>query len=188
VATAHVVDSLTAVPWLRAHGIERFLDLGSGGGLPGIPLAAALPAAGASLVESIGKKARFLDTAVAAIGLDDRVTVAARRAEALAADPAERGRWPAVTVRAVAPAAELVELAFPLLVPGGRLVAWKRGDLTAELRAAEAAIAALGGGTLDVQPVPVAALAGHVLVVVTRTGSVPDAYPRDAAQRRRRPW
>ena len=85
-------------------------------------------------------------------------------------------------------AAELVELAFPLLEPGGRLVAWKRGDLTAELRATRAAIEALGGGTLDVQPVPVVALAGHVLVVVTRTGPVPDAYPRDAAQRRRRPW
>ena len=55
---------------LRARGVDRFLDLGSGGGLPGIPLAAALPARDALLVEPIGKKARFLATVVEATGLD----------------------------------------------------------------------------------------------------------------------
>ncbi|HYX12605.1 MAG TPA: RsmG family class I SAM-dependent methyltransferase, partial [Candidatus Acidoferrum sp.] len=60
-ATAHVVDSLSAVPLLRREGVRAFLDLGSGGGFPGIPLAVALPADRAVLVESIGKKARFLE-------------------------------------------------------------------------------------------------------------------------------
>ena len=68
VATGHVVDSLSAVPWLRAHGAERILDLGSGGGFPGLPIAAALPAAHVTLLEPIGKKARFLRTAVTATG------------------------------------------------------------------------------------------------------------------------
>jgi 16S rRNA (guanine527-N7)-methyltransferase len=84
--------------------------------------------------------------------------------------------------------ADLVELAFPLLRPGGILIAWKRGDLEEDLGAARRAIAALGGGTLAVQDVDVPGLDGHRLVVATRTGRVPDQYPRDPANRKRRPW
>ena len=108
--------------------MRRFLDLGSGGGYPGLPLALALPAERALLVDSIAKKAAFLEVAVAAAGVAGRVEIAAARAESLAADRRHRERWPAVTVRAVASLAELVELAFPLLAPGGVLVAWKRGS------------------------------------------------------------
>ncbi|MEO6206786.1 MAG: 16S rRNA (guanine(527)-N(7))-methyltransferase RsmG [Candidatus Limnocylindrales bacterium] len=188
VATAHVLDSLSAVAALRQRGISRFLDLGSGGGLPGIPLAAALPATDVLLVEPIGKKARFLATAVAAIGLEATVRVATTRAETLAADPRHRGRWPAVTARAVASTGELVELAFPLLAPGGILIAWKRGDLSGDRRAAMSAARALGGGTIRVQDLDLPGLTGHCLIVATRTGQVPSAYPRDPGARKRRPW
>lgn len=187
-AVGHVVDSLTAIPILRDRGADGLLDLGSGGGLPGLPLAAAMPAAHALLVESVGKKAAFLRTVVTATGIDDRVEVAGARAEALAADPRHRGRWSVVTARAVAPLADLVELAFPLLAPDGCLIAWKRGESPDEARAAERAVAGLGGGVLVRHPVGVAGLAGHVLVVATRTGTVPDAYPRATTQRKRRPW
>lgn len=187
-ATAHVLDSLSAVTLLRDRGIDRFLDLGSGGGLPGIPLAAALPAVDAMLVEPIGKKARFLATAIAATGLGATLRVAATRAETLAGDPRHRGRWPAVTSRAVGRAAELIELAFPLLAPGGVLIAWKRGDLEDERRSAETAAKALGGGRIEIVDVDLPGLAGHRLVVVTRTGAVPDAYPRDPGARKRHPW
>lgn len=187
-ATAHVLDSLSAVRLLRERGIERFLDLGSGGGLPGIPLAAALPAAEGMLVEPIGKKARFLATAVSAIGLDATVRIAATRAETLARDPHQRGHWPAITSRAVGRAAELIELAFPLLVPGGILIAWKRGDLDDERRTAARAAEGLGGGRIEVVDVDLPGLAGHRLLVATRTGVVPDAYPRDPGARKRRPW
>jgi 16S rRNA (guanine527-N7)-methyltransferase len=187
-ATAHVVDSLSAVRVLREMGAERLLDLGSGGGLPGIPLASVLPANDALLVEPIGKKAAFLTAAADAVGLRGTVRVANVRAEDLARDPRRRGTWPAVTARAVASLADLVELAFPLLADGGRLVAWKRGDLDAERTAALRAIRALGGGDLEVVEVGAPGLDGHVLVVVTRRGRVPDAYPRDPAARKRRPW
>ena len=93
-----------------------------------------------------------------------------------------------MTARAVAATAELVELAFPLLERGGVLVAWKRGDLTAELDAAHRAAAALGGGSLQVLDVTATGLEGHRLVLATRTGTVPPAFPRDPAVRRRRPW
>lgn len=188
VALAHVVDSLTGVAVLRARGIDRFIDLGSGGGYPGLPIAAALPAARALLLEPVAKKARFLSVVAEATGLAGMVEAAPVRAEALAGDRRHRGRWPAVTVRAVAGLAELVEVAFPLLEPGGCLVAWKRGDLETELAAADRAIVALGGGTLEVLPVEVAGLDGHRLVVATARGHVPTDYPRDPAARKRRPW
>jgi 16S rRNA (guanine527-N7)-methyltransferase len=200
-ATGHVLDALAALPLLRSRGVERFLDLGSGGGVPGIPLAAALPAVDVLLVEPIGKKARFLATTVSATGLDrpgtgtragpngaGRVRVAAARAETLAADPHHRGRWPAVTARAVASLPELIELALPLLAPHGILVAWKRGDLAGELTAGRRALDALGGGRLVDHPVELTGLAGYRLVVVERGGEVPLAYPRDPSTRKRRPW
>jgi 16S rRNA (guanine527-N7)-methyltransferase len=188
VALGHVVDSLTAVGWLRERGIGRLLDVGSGGGFPGVPIAAALPTLNVVLLEPIAKKARFLATSADATGLAPRLTVLGARAEEVARDRHQRGRWPAVTARAVTSLADLVELAFPLLLDRGSLVAWKRGDIDPELAAAHRAIDALGGGTVDVRDVAVDGLMGHRLVVVTRTGRVPDAFPRDPAVRRRRPW
>lgn len=188
VAVAHVVDSLSGVAVLRERRVDRYLDLGSGGGYPGLPIAAVLPAARALLLEPVAKKAAFLSVVAAATGLAATVEAAPVRAEAIAADGRHRGRWPAVTARAVGSLAELVELAFPLLAPGGCLVAWKRGDLVAELAAAERAIAALGGGSLEVLPIEVAGLDGHCLVVATARSRAPSAYPRDPGARKRRPW
>ena len=71
VAVGHVIDSLTGLAVLRERGADRFIDLGSGGGYPGIPLAAAYPAARALLLEPVGKKARFLSVVAEATGLAD---------------------------------------------------------------------------------------------------------------------
>lgn len=191
-ASAHVLDSLSALPWLRTRTVPTLLDLGSGGGFPGIPLAACLPGTAVTLVEATGKKARFLETAIAAVGLASRVSVRATRAETLGRTPATRGTWSIVTARAVASSADLVELAFPLLAPGGSLIAWKRGDLDDDLRGAERALAALGGGRLDVHPVTpgVPGLGGHALVVATRrsAAAIDRAFPREPAARARHPW
>jgi len=186
----HLLDSLAAVPLLREAGVRRFVDLGSGGGHPGLPLALALPAERALLVDSIAKKAAFLEVAVAAAGVADRVAVAAVRAEDLAADRLHRERWPAVTVRAVASLPELVELAFPLLVPGGILVAWKRVGLDDERDRALRAVAALGGGTVEVAHLPatIAGLQDHRLVVVRKSGPTSRDWPRPPAERKRSPW
>jgi 16S rRNA (guanine527-N7)-methyltransferase len=186
IARRHIVDSLSAVPELRRLGIRSFVDIGSGGGFPGLPLAAALPADRALLVESIGKKASFLEAASMAVGLADRVAVAPGRAEDLAADPDHRERWPAVVARAVGPLADLVELAFPLLAPGGSLVAWK-GDLAEdELAAGQRAVEGLGGGRLAI--VVAAQPEGHRLVVATKRGRTAATYPRSPTARRNRPW
>jgi 16S rRNA (guanine527-N7)-methyltransferase len=194
VALGHVVDSLSALGVLAELAPRRVLDLGSGGGFPGIPLAAALgdgdPTIEVTLLEPIAKKARFLTTVVEATDLGQRALVVARRAEDLARDRSQRTRWDVVTARAVASTADLVELAFPLLTRGGALVAWKRGVLRDELESARRAVDALAGGTLRVVDVAVAGLDEHHLVVATRSGigDVPDAYPRDVPTRKRRPW
>ena len=188
VAVGHVVDSLSAVPVMRERGLRRFVDLGSGGGFPGLPVAAALDADAALLVDSVAKKVRFLDAAAAAVGMTRTVATFTGRAERLAGDPEHRQRWPAVLARAVAALPELVELSFPLLAPGGVLIAWKRGDVSTEATAAARAVLALGGGVLQTADVSVSGLSGHRLVIVTKTGSTPERFPRDPVVRRRSPW
>jgi 16S rRNA (guanine527-N7)-methyltransferase len=187
IALRHVVDSLTAVPLLAEREIDGLLDLGSGGGFPGVPLAAALPLRRVALVESIRKKAGFLQAATVATGLAPRTTVLASRAEHLAEERGHRGAWPAVSARAVGSLADLCELAFPLLALGGCLVAWKRGEPDAELVAARRAVVALGGGDVEIRDVRVPGLEGHRLVIVTKGGQTPAEFPRDRAARRRRP-
>ncbi len=181
-----VLDSLTAVPLLRERGVDAFIDLGSGGGYPGLPLAAALPARRALLVDSVAKKVRFLDAVVAATGLSESVEAFAGRVETLATDRRHRERWPAVVVRAVGDLTELAELSLPLLAPGGVMVAWKRIGVEAELAAAAAAIDLLGGSPPMVVAVARFGSADHVLVVVTKRRPTPAGYPRDPAERKRR--
>jgi 16S rRNA (guanine527-N7)-methyltransferase len=186
VARLHVLDSLAAMDLLRARSADRLLDLGSGGGFPGLPLAAALPAHRALLVDSVGKKVRFLQTVIEASGLAGRVAAVARRSEALARGR-DREAWPVVTVRAVASLAELVELGLPLVAPGGVLVAWKRAPVDDELEAARPALAALRAGPVEVVASGIPGLDAHRLVVVARDGDIDPRFPRDPAERRRRP-
>ncbi|MCI0583668.1 MAG: 16S rRNA (guanine(527)-N(7))-methyltransferase RsmG [Chloroflexi bacterium] len=195
VALRHVADSLAATDAIRSGPHATLLDLGSGGGYPGLPLAAVLPETRVLLVDSTAKKVAFLDAARRALGLAVRVEVAAARAESLRRPPGPvPGRdvgsgWDVVTARAVGPLADLIELALPLLATGGRLVAWKRGDISTELAAGARAAAALGGSMPVAELVPEAlGLAGHALVVVGRESPTPEGYPRDPGARKRRPW
>jgi 16S rRNA (guanine527-N7)-methyltransferase len=115
------------------------------------------------------------------------VTVAAARAEALAANPAYRGRWQAVLARAVADLTELAEISLPLLRAGGLLVAWKRLPMDAELARAARAVRQLGGRLAGYERVNVTGLDDHVLAVVEKVAVTPPEFPRDPAARRRRP-
>ncbi len=187
VARLHVLDSLTAVTRLRQLGARAILDLGSGGGYPGLPLVAALDLERGLLVDAVGKKIRFLDTVIGATGQRHRVAAEASRAEALARDPRDREAWPAVTARAVASLAELVELALPLVAPGGILIAWKRAPIDEELAAAGPALAALHAGPVEVIDAGVPDLAAHRLIVVPRGGPIDPRFPREPSERRHRP-
>ena len=187
VARLHVVDSLTAVPILREMRADALLDLGSGGGYPGLPLAAALGLERVLLVDAVHKKIRFLETVIEATGLGRRIHAEAARAELLARDARDREAWPVVTARAVSSLADLVEVALPLVAPGGMLVAWKRTPLDEEVRGAASALAALGAGAPRIVDPGVPGLEAHRLVVIPRRGRLDARFPRDPAERRRRP-
>ncbi len=163
------------------------LDLGSGGGYPGLPLAAVLRPERTLLVDSVAKKVGFLHAVVGATGLERRVAAESVRAEVLAQDGRDRGAWSVVTARAVTGMAELIEIALPLLAPGGVLVAWKREPLDAELAAAAGTLAALRAGPVTVHEAGVPGLETHRLVVVPRGGPIDRRFPRDPAERRRQP-
>ena len=115
--TKHLLDSLTVLPYL--HG-ERIADVGSGAGFPGIPLAIVQPNRHFALIESTGKKCRFLEHVRDALGLAN-VEVVQSRAEAYRPEV----RFDTVIARAVGPLAGLVKVAGPLVVGGGRLLAMK---------------------------------------------------------------
>lgn len=168
-------------------GARAILDLGSGGGYPGLPLVAALDLERALLVDAVGKKVRFLQVVIDATGQGDRVAAEPSRAEALARHRRDREAWPVVTARAVGSLAELVELALPLVAPGGILVAWKRVPLEGELADARPALRALRAGPVEVLETHVPGLEAHRLVVVPRGGPIDPRYPRDPDERRHRP-
>jgi len=115
--TKHVLDSLSVVPYLRGR---RIADVGSGAGFPGIPLAIVMPEAQFALIESTGKKCRFLEHVRDTLGLAN-VEVVQARAEAW--KPAVR--YDTVVARAVGPVADLVKNAGALVAGNGRLLAMK---------------------------------------------------------------
>ena len=127
--TKHLLDSLTVQPFLRG---ERIADVGSGAGFPGIPLAIVEPGRRFALIESTGKKCRFLEHVRDTLGLAN-VEVVQSRAEAYRPEI----RFDTVIARAVGPIAGLLKVAGPLVVGGGRLLAMKgrypRDELAARL-------------------------------------------------------
>lgn len=182
----HIADSLTglAVPALRSAA--SIADLGSGGGFPGLVLAAALPAARVTLVESVGKKATFLRAAANQLGLRN-VTVVTARAEAW---PDGIGAHDVVTARALATLNVLLEYAAPLLRLGGALVAWKSAMSEAELSDAGAAAALLQmspPNRIQVAPEAVKGADLRYLYVSSKLSETPEGYPRREGMARKRP-
>lgn len=121
-----LLDSLSIVPWVDAGPV---LDIGTGAGLPGIPLAIACPQRAFSLLDSNGKKTRFVQQAAAELGLDN-VEVIKGRVEGLD----RRGHYARITSRAFATLADMIAGSNPLLAPGGRWLAMKGAAPLAEIR------------------------------------------------------
>lgn len=185
----HVLDSLTLLPWVGAMQDRvgeqgragSLIDVGSGGGLPGLVIACVQPDLPITLVESTGKKARFLTQAAAALGLD-RVEVLAERAEVIGRDPAHRERHDLVTSRAVGPLNVLAEYLVPLARPDGTLLAIKGARAEEEIAEAKQALYHLHAEVVEVVPTAT----GRV-VVLAKTRPIPRAYPRATGEPKRKP-
>jgi 16S rRNA (guanine527-N7)-methyltransferase len=186
VARLHLLDALSALPLLDALAAARALDLGSGGGVPGLVLALARPDVSWTLVDSAGKKADALRGFVKALGLGN-VAVVAERAETLGRDAAYRSQFDLVAARACAPLPVLAEYALPLVRLGGALVAWKGVIDASELRAGRDAGSDLGGGALELHATGIPALGTHQFVLIRKVGPTPERFPRRPGQPVKRP-
>lgn len=176
----HILDSLSCLLFPPAAKATGLADIGSGGGLPGIPLAIALPDASYTLFEATGKKAAFLRNAVESLDLAG-VEIVNARVEEAARDPKLRASHEICTVRAVAKLSILAEYCLPLLSVGGRVVAMKGEVSEEEYGEGERAASLLGGRVLQTIEVPILAEMEQKtrrLVVMEKTAETPDIYPR----------
>ena len=184
----HVEDSLSGLESVGSPA--RLADLGAGAGFPGLVLAAALPDTRVDLIEAVGRKAEFIDRAIAASGLANARAIRGRSEDWASRGEPEGGReaYEVVTARAVGRLATLAELASPLLCEGGALVAWKGrrdGDEEAELERAAPRVA-MGAESIDAVG-PYAGSRHRHIHVVRKLGPTPAGLPRRPGMAKKRP-
>jgi 16S rRNA (guanine527-N7)-methyltransferase len=175
----HVADSLTLLPFLPSGPI-CIADVGSGGGVPGIVLAIALPRAQVTLIESTGKKCRFLEESIAALGLGN-ASVLPGRAEDLAemgGQDGSRERFDVVVARALATLSWVAEWCLPLARVGGEVLAMKGPKAAEELAKAKPVIRLLGGGEPQVEQAHLLGAEGHMIIRIPKRSPTPTRYPR----------
>ncbi len=180
----HVADALTLLPFLPrdAHSL---VEVGSGGGSPGIPLAIARPDVLVLLIEATKKKAAYLQSTVAALGLSN-VTVSDQRAED-AGHGKYRGTFDVAVARAVGELVFITEWCLPLVKRGGRVLAMKGPRVREELPAVLAALKRLGGSTPVIHPVDLPGTENHLIVEIVKTGQTDSRLPRLASVARGKP-
>lgn len=192
VETKHFLDSLTITLVLEESGIGKntgfsVIDVGSGAGLPGVPLKIMFPQWRLLLLDSIAKKTAFLRHIVGRLELEN-VEIVTGRAEEIAHQDRYRERFALVLSRAVARLPSLVELALPLCQIGGIFVSQKKGEIAGEVARAASAINVLGGKLAVLREVEMEELGEkRYLVVVEKVSPTPQQYPRRPGIPTRRP-
>lgn len=183
-SVAHVGDALTLLRFLP-KGTFAMADIGSGGGVPGVPLAIVCPEAQITLIEATQKKAAFLTECAKQLELPNMRVLPVRAEEA--------GRGPLretldiVTARAVGELAFLIEWGVPLLKKGGKLLAMKGAKAAEEIAGSEWAIKMLRTSQPTVHPVELPGAEHHVIVELTKLGKADDKYPRAATVAKGKP-
>lgn len=175
VVTRHFLDCAAAGALLELEG-KQLIDVGCGAGFPGMPLALLYPALSVTLLDSLGKRIRFLEECIAHIGVTNAQAVHARAEEYAAA---HREQYDIAASRAVAKMNVLAELSLPLVKVGGVFAAMKSTSCDEELRAAEKGIRLLGGEIEAVRDyaVPLTDMKQR-LVVIRKARRTPPRYPR----------
>ena len=184
VATLHFLDSLCLLPMAEWTG-KAVVDVGTGAGFPGMPLAIVRPDAAVTLLDSLGKRVKFLEECRDALGLRN-VTCVHARAEEFAAG--HREGFDIAVSRAVAALPVLCELCLPLVRAGGQILAKNSSHTGEEIASAEKAIALLGGriGAVRDYTIPGSDVV-HRVVVIDKVSPTPKKYPRRFAQIKKQP-
>ena len=184
VASLHLLDSLELIP---SAGLRRgtLLDVGTGAGLPGLPLAVVVPELQVTLLDSQRKRVDFLRETCQSLGLENASCVHAR-AEEYAVEKREGFDW--VVSRAVASLPVLAELCLPLTKPGGHFLAMKSSHTEEEIQQAKRAIRLLGGRIAWIKDycIPTTDVT-HRLICIEKIKSTPKQYPRRFAQIKKTP-
>lgn len=178
----HVFDSLTLLPFFEQTRAARAVDIGSGGGLPGMALAIVLPHIAFTLVEATGKKAAFLAATVEALSLKN-VCIINDRAETLARDRENhREHYDIATARAIGPMNVLLELASPFVRVGGLVLAIKGRRAAAEIEAAKSALRTLRCAVIASHRTPTG-----TIVAIEKLQTTPMLYPRRPGEPKKHP-
>lgn len=188
IAVQHFADSLACLGGVQASSRSlRVVEVGSGAGMPGLPLKIVRPDWRLTLVESVGKKAGFLANVVRVLRLEN-VSVEARRAEDVGRDAAHRESYDLALARAVARLSVLAEYMLPLVVVGGRMLALKGSDIDEEVARAGHAVTALGGSLVEVREYSLPGIDGErALVIIDKVAATAEGYPRRAGVPAKRP-
>ena len=185
----HFLDSLSLYQVLSPLVVRdgRLLDVGAGAGFPGLPLKIAFPTLSLTLMESTGKKVRFLEHIIGTLGLDG-VEIYHGRAEDLAHVPGLRGAFDVVTARGVAPLNVLAEISLPFCRRDGIVAVPKKGRIDDEIAEAARAIDLLGGRLLEARQVDIEGLQDdRCIVVIEKVAETPPKYPRRPGIPHKRP-
>jgi 16S rRNA (guanine527-N7)-methyltransferase len=183
----HFLDSLSCLKVVQFRGNEHVIDVGTGAGLPGLPLKIVCPSIRLTLVESIRKKVDFCEHVVEELGLDG-VDVIHSRAETLGQDARHRASYDWALARAVARAPVLLEYLLPFLKLKGHAVLQKGSTGPQEIQLAAKALAVLGGEVVQVTPVELPKVTEtRYLILVRKCAATPEKYPRRPGMPAKRP-
>lgn len=184
VAQKHLADSLLPLCFDAIPQGASLVDVGTGAGLPGLPLLILRPDIRLLLLDALEKRLGFLRECCQQLGLAAETLHA--RAEDASRLPEYRDAFDVATSRAVAAASMLMELALPLVKPGGRLLAYKGNQAREELIHSEGALKALNASLLATEEREFS-WGMRALVILGKDGPTPEKYPRRAAKMRKMP-
>ena len=182
VAVKHIIDSLTAYDAPLFDAAEALIDVGTGAGLPGIPLAVYAPHIEVTLMDALAKRVRFLTEVTRAMHLTNVRCIHARAEEAARAKE-HRAHYDIAVSRAVARMPVLLEYTLPFVRVGGSVLALKGRAYAEEAAEARGAAERLGGGAIAARPVQLPGLDDvRAILTVVKERPTPKAYPRRAGQ------